>query len=289
MPPRPVVVAVMARPLQFALFALLVSTWNPALPVSAAEPPGYYDAATGLTGRALHAALHNIIRNHTALSYVSTANALMTLHETPGDTNRVTLTYNGRAELKRNFIGFGNPGTAGWNREHLWPNSFGIDSVEPSFSDLNNLRPCDQTVNSQRASLPFDNSSMNEGRVFPAHAEALQTSRDVNSWEPMPDEKGDIARAMFYMDVRYDDDAPNENDLVLTDNLDLINNSSAYCGRLTTLLLWSLSDPVSDAERARNEGVYARQGNRNPFIDHPQWAVAVYSNPSLHFTAPDGP
>lgn len=77
------------------------------------------------------------------------------------------------------------------------------------------------------------------------------------------------------MDVRYEGDAGEPN-LKLTDHTERINSDSDYMGRLSTLLAWHFMDPTDDAERARNETVYALQNNRNPFIDHPEWVEAIY-------------
>lgn len=245
------------------------------------EPAGYYNAATGLTGAALKTALHGIIDQHTALNYSPTSDALKTIDQAPGDATRVMLIYARRLDLK---TAFGGAPPATWNREHLWPNSLGIDDVVPSYSDLFNLRPSDIDVNQTRANLAFDETSSTENPIIPGDDEAVLTSRDANSWEPPAEVKGDIARAMFYMDVRYEGDRASEPNLRLTDDLATITTNNANFGRLTTLLLWHLADPVSAAEQARNEAVYAVQGNRNPFIDRPGWALSVFGDP-LHFSA----
>jgi endonuclease I len=99
-------------------------------------------------------------------------------------------------------------------------------------------------VNAHRENLAFEESAA-AGLLVPGSPEAPQTSRDSNSWEPPPAVKGDIARAMFYMALRYDADGPQEPDLLLTDNMALVTGNAAYMGRLTTLLLWHLDDPVS--------------------------------------------
>jgi hypothetical protein len=80
------------------------------------------------------------------------------------------------------------------------------------------------------------------------------------------------------MDVRYEGGANGEPDLVLTDNPALISGTASSMGRLTTLLQWHTSDPVDEAERRRNDLIFARyQHNRNPFVDRPEWAQAVFA------------
>lgn len=99
-----------------------------------------------------------------------TSDALAILDAAPGDTNAVRLIYS-TATLPTSSFGE----TAGWNREHLWPNSYGLDDAEPSFSDLHNLRACDSNVNSARGNKFFDVSSAADGNLRnPAHADDLR-------------------------------------------------------------------------------------------------------------------
>ena len=106
-------------------------------------------------------------------------------------------------------------------------------------------------------------------------------------WETWPGRRGDVARALLYLDVRYEGGIHSgtgaaEPDLVLTDDDSLVattggNASLAYMGRLSTLLAWHAADPVDAREEARNDEVAVHQGNRNPFIDHPEWATCVFA------------
>jgi endonuclease I len=100
--------------------------------------------------------------------------------------------------------------------------------------------------------------------------------------------KGNVARAMFYMDLRYEGGTHGgsgaaEPDLRLTDTLSLVtttgsNASIAYMGKLSTLIQWHQQDPVDAAEQLRNEVIQTYQGNRNPFIDHPEWVGCIYQS-----------
>ena len=255
--------------------------------VHAAEPAAYYSSAAGLTGSALRVALHNIIRGHTPVSYTNTRFSLEVTDQDPADSTRVILIYTGESKHGVNDWTNNNP-TDGWNREHLWPNSLGIDDVQPLYSDLFNLRPCDENVNSSRGNLPYDESAVGTtGYHSPAFSEAPLCTRDSDSWEPAESMKGDIARSLFYMDLRYEGDG-GENNLQLTDNLALVSSTASYMGRLSTLLIWHFLDPVSDAERLRNDRVQAQQGNRNPFIDNPKYVEAVYGDVFRLVTAQSG-
>jgi endonuclease I len=256
--------------------ALLLS----AFPGMSDLPAGYYASAENKTGPELRRALHLIIRGHNIVPYGSsgpdTSDALKGLDEDPVNTNNVRLLYAQRSVAKSLFAASGG---GGWNREHVWPNSYGLDDRAPAHSDLHNLRAEDETVNSERANKLFDVSDTNLASYrFPAHSEALLCSTDVDSWEPPLNVRGDIARGLFYMDVRYEPGVTEEQDLVLTDNLGLINGTSTFMGRLTTLLKWHAVDPVDVAERLRNDLIFTRyQQNRNPFVDRPEWVHAVFA------------
>lgn len=236
-------------------------------------PVGYYDSAQGKTGSELRQALHEIINDHVVIGYANATDALRVLDQDPANPANVVTIYSLTSIDKLNF---GTP--EGWNREHLWPNSYGLDSVEPAYSDLFNLRPELWGVNSARGNKLYDASDpLDAGYRSPAHELAPLTTRDSDSWEPPAAVRGDIARALFYMDVRYEGDRPNEVDLVLTENLTLISSSAAYMGNLNTLLSWHLADPVDEAEIQRNDAVYyLYQGNRNPFVDHPEYVTEVF-------------
>ena len=237
------------------------------------EPAGYYDSAHGKSGQSLREAINRIISDHKVIRYSSTDEAMTTIDADPINKNNVILIYSRRSDPSSNCC------SSGWNREHLWPNSYGIDSKGPAYSDIHALRPCDSNVNSSRGNKHFDESDPNSRYFkFPSHPEATLCSSDNNSWSPPESLKGDIARAMFYMDIRYEG-KNGEPDLELTDDLAEITSSNSKMGSLKTLLIWHILDPVSEEEKIRNDRVYENQNNRNPFIDRPQWVNSIWGNP----------
>jgi len=254
----------------FRFFCFLLSAF--CFSSAAAPPPGYYAPAEGKAGSELRAALHAIIRAHHVITYFSssfdTSDALKVLDQSPTNASYVTLVYNGSNQLASAFAA-----TTGWNREHLWPQSYGLDGVEPSYSDLFNLRACDANVNSSRGNKYYDLSAPGDpGYTFPAFAEAPLCATDADSWQPRASERGDLARAMFYLVTRYTGDTTNEPTLALTDDPALIVTTNANMGKLSTLLAWHAADPVDAAEQLRNDRIYSLyQTNRNPFVDHPEW------------------
>ena len=229
-------------------------------------PSSYYAPAGGLSGDALRAALHDIIDDHHEVSY--SWPPFLDIDESTTDHSHIELIYSDATRPKDS-----NGGAAGnWNREHLWPRNFGIGNNGPDNADLFNLRPSDVQVNSERGSLVF--ADTNPLHSLPLQFSAPGCSRDNNSWEPRNDEKGDIARSCFYMATRYDGSDPATADLRLADIPDA---SAARFGRLLTLIRWHHLDPVDQAERKRNHAICTRwQGNRNPFIDHPEFVGLIF-------------
>jgi len=213
---------------------------------------------------------------HRVIRYSSGANntrpALEVLDANPAATNEVLLVYSGSNVLAATF-------PDGWNREHLWPNSYGLDDVEPAYSDLHNLRPCDPGVNSARGNKHYDTSDPTSPGYNPvAHPRAPLCSTDTDSWEPRPTDRGDLARALFYMATRYRGTASNEPALFLTDETHLIFSTTNLMGRLSTLLQWHAADPPDAAEQLRNDRVYSLyQTNRNPYVDHPEWVNLTFA------------
>ena len=132
-----------------------------------ADPPdGYYSSASGKTGQALQQTLHDIIDDHVVIAYTSknpdTADALAKLDVDPNNPNSVILIYSQRSEPIANF------GTSsGWNREHIWCNSYGIDKRGPAYSDLHNLKPADASVNTARSNKIYDNSDTDDPKYRP--------------------------------------------------------------------------------------------------------------------------
>ncbi|PLX04884.1 MAG: hypothetical protein C0594_08605 [Marinilabiliales bacterium] len=226
-------------------------------------PSGYYDSAEGLTGDALKEALHEIIDNHYELSYDDLPELLEDTDEDPNNSNNVILLYTGRSQSKSSFGG----GADDWNREHVWAKSHGdFGESKPCGTDAHHIRPTDASVNSSRGNLDFDNGGN-------YHSEATQCRYDSDSWEPRDAVKGDVARMILYMDVRYEGDN-GELNLELVDAVN--TDPNPLFGKKSVLLQWHEDDPPDDFERHRNDVIYGVQGNRNPFIDRPEFVDLIY-------------
>lgn len=241
-------------------------------------PQNYYQQANNLSDDQLKEALHQIISNHVVFPYTSnstdTWDIIQESDQDPNNSDNMLLIYTGRSQDKGYRDGSGNysdyengNGTQNnsWNREHIWPKSHGFpDEDDNAYTDVHNLKPCDRSVNASRGTKDFDFGGNQ-------HVEASDCLNDSDSWEPADHVKGDIARILFYMVIRYDpgfDHENNEFDLELVDYT-TPNNNDPTLGKLSSLIDWHTSDPVDDFEINRNEIIFGYQQNRNPFIDHP--------------------
>jgi len=248
----------------FILVVLLISAM-----LTADPPPGYYDGTEGLSGETLKAALNDIIDNHTAISYSAAYIALRDTDKDPANPNNVILLYTGWSVT--------NAGYPTWNREHVWAKSHGDfgTTIGPG-TDLHHLRPTDPGVNSARGNKDFDNGGTQ-------HPVATGCYYDDDSWEPRDEVKGDVARMIFYMATRYEGEG-GEIDLEV---VDAVNTYPAPLhGKLSTLLEWNMFDPPDDFEENRNDVIYEDyQGNRNPFIDNPNYVNLIWQGITVDFSA----
>ncbi|MFG1719912.1 endonuclease [Micromonospora chalcea] len=235
-----------------------------ATPAPTGTPDAYYAAAAGKTGPALRTALHGIIRVQTKLSYDQVWDALKDTDQDPANPANVILLYSGRSQSKTSNGGGAND----WNREHVWAKSHGdFGTATGPGTDVHHLRPEDVSVNSLRGNKDFDAGG---GTV----AEAPGCYTDADSFEPRDAVKGDVARMILYMAIRYEggDGWPD-----LEPNDSVSNGSAPRLGRLSKLLAWNDQDPPDAFEQRRNQRIHERwQGNRNPFVDHPEWARSIW-------------
>ncbi|MFR9675385.1 endonuclease I family protein [Streptomyces sp. TR06-5] len=236
----------------------------PAPAGAAAYDESYYDGAVGKSGQELKSALHDIISVQQKLSYSQVWDALMVTDRAPSDPSSVVLLYSGQTRSASQHGGNQDD----WNREHVWAKSHGDfgTSTGPG-TDIHHLRPTDVTVNGARGNKDFDNGGS-------PVSEAPDSYTDSDSFEPRDAVKGDVARMIFYMAVRYEGD-DGFADLELNDQVD--NGSAPYMGRVSVLKQWSQQDPPDSFEENRNQVIYDQfQGNRNPFVDHPEWVESIW-------------
>ncbi len=266
-----------------------------------ADPPlGYYDSVDATDSASLRATLHEVIDDHARFPYTSsntdTWDILELADEDPNDSDHILDVYRNTSFQK---TGGGN---GPYNREHTWPSSYGFPddgSGNYPYTDCHMLFLCHGGYNSSRGNNPYrycnsgcaerttqeNNGQGGGGGVYPGNSNWRTGQGRSGTWETWTGRRGDVARALLYADVRYEggvhEGGASEPDLILTDDNDQIvtsgrNADVAYMGMLAALLQWHAEDPVDDVERARNDVVFSFQTNRNPFIDHPEWAACVF-------------
>jgi endonuclease I len=238
----------------------------------------YYQPAYDLSGNELKAALHNLIDDHIEFPYTSgstdTWDILKESDRDPNDTVNVILVYSGRSVDAAQEYNSGK----GWTREHVWAKSrgdFGTD--EGAGTDLHHLKPCDNSINTTRNNRNFD-ECINCKEIIDED-ENTRSFYDENLWtfEPRDEVKGDVARMILYMAIRYEGDN-GELDLELQEEYLDKSDKSPYHSILSVLLKWHEQDPVDLFEQRRNDVIYKYQKNRNPLIDHPELVDFIWGD-----------
>lgn len=257
-------------------------------PAHAQPPAGYYDSAQGLGGQALRMALHNIIDNQNPLTYgelwVAFPNTDATASgkvwdmysDVPGGTPDYV--FNFGTDQCGQYDAEGDC----YNREHSFPQSW-FNGDSPMYTDLFHLYPTDGYVNNRRGNLPYGDVGSADWTSTNGSKKGLCVSPGFNGtvFEPIDAYKGDLARTYFYMMTRYYGEMSGWDSPVVAGG-DLVAWNKAV------MLAWNELDPVSSKEVARNNAVFAEQGNRNPFIDQPAWVLAIW-DPNVSIADHAGP
>jgi endonuclease I len=295
-------------------FLVLAAAAATAATLHAQPPPSYYTSVVATTPALLRSTLHAVIDDHVRIPYTASStdtwNVLELADQAPGSTTHILDLYKNALYAKQ------GGGTGPYNREHTWPNSYGFPvdgGTNYPYTDCHHLFLCDTAYNGARANNPFltaqaswteYTTQVNAGQgggsgVFPGNSNWGSSVAPIGGWQTWAGRKGDVARAIFYMDVRYEGGTHGttgaaEPDLRLTDNLGLVqasatgsNESIAYMGALATLLLWHQQDPVDAKELAHTNAVFTFQGNRNPFVDHPEWVGCLWQNQCARVRVPE--
>ncbi len=246
--------------------------------LSDAQPPaGYYDSAVGLYKTALQQTLHDIIGNHTVVTYdylwtafettdkKANGNVWDMYSDIPGGNAPYEYTFG--SDQCGNYSNEGNC----YNREHSWPKSWFSDQT-PMYTDLFHLYPTDGYVNGNRSNNPYGKvgnanwTSQNGSKL----GDCVTQGYSGTVFEPIDAYKGDFARSYFYMSTRYynEDNGWAGSDMTI--------GSQLKPWAMVMMLQWNALDPVSQKEIERNNAIFAIQHNRNPFIDHPEFAQSIW-------------
>ena len=246
----------------------------------AAEPTKYYNNAFGKSDESLMTALRNIIRDHRQLSYNALWDAFK-ITDTDDQGYIIDMYSNCRYRPTEHGGSAQNVGD-GFNREHSFPKSW-FDDGYPMYTDLFHLYPTDIKVNNQRSNYPFGVCANGTRLTYKNYYGKGKLGKSTYSgysgtvFEPDDEYKGDFARTYFYMVTCYKAELPN-----WSGSPQLNYSANKYKAfstwSINMLMEWTRLDPVSEKEIKRNDAVYGIQGNRNPFIDHPELAEHIWGN-----------
>ncbi len=170
-----------------------------------------------------------------------------------------------------------------YNREHTFPQSWwGGQQDEIQFSDIHFIIPVDKIVNSVRLNFPYgetDNPSIVTANGSKQGASSFPGFRNV-VFEPIDEYKGDIARIMMYVGTRYEEFVSDWESANGRGASVMVAEAFPFYEEwfINLLLKWHEMDPVSQKELDRNDAVFSIQKNRNPFIDHPEYANLIWGN-----------
>ena len=261
-------------------------------------PSGYYNTATG-TGYTLKTQLYNIIKGHTNNGYAGLYTTYLTsdvdnFYENDGtildmysENPSGTDPYNYSTATTQRCGNYSVEGDC-YNREHIIPQSV-FNEASPMVADAHFITPTDGKVNGMRSNYPHGTVS---SATYTSQNGSKLGSSSVSGYsgtvfEPVNAFKGDIARMYFYFATRYENTVAGYSYPMF----DGSSNKVFTAAFLSVLLAWNAQDPVSAREIARNNAIYARQNNRNPYIDHPEYVNQIWGGtpPSGDTQAPTAP
>lgn len=143
-----------------------------------------------------------------------------------------------------------------YNAEHSMPQYF-FDRDRTPKGDLHHLFTCEKESNGLRGCRPYGDTRREPQDAKPGG----WAPKDINRFEP-ENGKGAVARAALYFLLRYPGEIGEKADEYSPEDVQ-------------TFLRWNKEDPVSLYEKHRNQAIEELQGNRNPLIDHPEWADKI--------------
>lgn len=231
----------------------------------------------GLSLRSELAELITVTHTHET-TYSELSTVYKTADADPNKKGNIIWFYTGTSVP---FNGFGS-NSGDTNREHVWPKSGGNAFPEKSGpgSDGHHLRPCEAQLNATRGNMSFAEVESKASNVV-KEAGSISYSNlcytDGVYFYPGEGYRGATARILMYLQVRWGD----------TYSLSFVDSSGnrKTIGKISDLMKWHLDEPPTKAEIYRNEEVFKLQGNRNPFIDHPEYAVKIFCNDGQAYNA----
>ncbi len=218
-----------------------------------------YEALSGKSSSALLQSLRTLMKStHDHNSSYSDCKTQSVKTDCQNNDGKVTLIYISKEVALSDFKG----GGTGWDREHVWPKSLGGFENSGAGADLHHVRPSDSRVNNTRGNLKYGNVS--SGKSVTGYYSMVGGDSGGGYFEPLDNVKGDVARICLYVYVRYGGD------------LSKCSSITNVFQSVDVLLEWMELDPVDTWEMGRNEVVQEIQGNRNVFIDYPEYAWLLF-------------
>lgn len=252
----------------------------------------YYAPITATGGNALLGQVHDLITttHKKYTSYDDCKNPTYIRQTDPGSSSSYIMEFYSQADISGNWEGGSSKGT--WNREHVWCQSLsnGLWGTSGGGSDLHHIRPAEYTLNSTRGNNKYGLVSNRESnkKYYKSSSNdqfALGGYCANSIFEPLDNVKGDVARIVMYVYTHYNTygnvyGTTNGSGSASFGTLKFTNVMSANSesAAISMLLEWHKNDPVDQIEIARNEAVYSIQGNKNPFVDHPEYANYIWGD-----------
>ena len=255
-------------------------------------PTGYYSGIdTTVSESEFRKDLHDVIsNNYTAFTYDQAWEIDYYADADPYNEGHIKCLYTD--QVVDNLSHTSSGGRKYWNREHTWPKTHGFnDSKCSPYSDCHHLRAAESAIN-----IAKSNNDFGEIDTDSEYKESYGNKYAGGVFEPKDEVKGDVARMLLYMMIRYgeyDDTLMSYKekvegvDVTKTEkvNLSLVDgasttsnsNGNGSLANLSTILKWHYQDPVSTREIYQNNVVYMFQKNRNPFIDHPEYVEYAFA------------
>ena len=227
------------------LYALWEEELVPIDPENPDIPAGYYSQAEGLTGSALQAKLKAI---NPVKSPSYDWSRYEDADEAEDDSTAILCIYTRHNIPKSNHCG--SYAWDKWNREHIWTQS----AYPASASDNHNIFACEGQINNYRGNKPYAEG----GSVVVVFGHTTGCKQTGDTFEPCDEAKGEVARSVMYGTIMYS--------YTMTKEIESIELA----------LKWHIEHPITSRDVKRNNVVYGNQGNRNPFVDHPEYACKIW-------------
>jgi len=276
--------------------------------VHAEAPPGYYASVNRNNAEELRRTLHEIIDDHTIFPLESDEvdiwDILLLADENIDNPNHVVTIFRNASLPKQDGPDLNLSYDYGWPKEYGFPV---ITEGNIPRTDGHNMFVADDSYVTKRngwlasgctsscEELPTVSTNGRGGGSgeFPGNSNWLLTQGNDGLWQVWKGRMGDIARAVFYMDIRYEGGIHTPSgrpepqfafpggfrpDALIDRTRSGENEDEAFYGNKSTLLGWHRDDEPDDIEQRHHETIYAFQGNRNPFVDHPEWVACIWQD-----------